>query len=130
MAIRIRRREFIVTLGGAAAGWPLAASAQQPAIPVIGFLSSVSPGPFAQNLAAFRQGLKETGLPCLSDIPVLFKSENGKLAFYASKDGKITLTYPGWDERGRRRKPYDAALNALRPQFYGHGVYRPRTGLR
>ena len=60
MAIYIRRREFIVTLSGAAA-WPLATSAQQPAIPVIGFLSSVSPGPFAQNLAAFRQGLKETG---------------------------------------------------------------------
>ena len=60
MVIYIRRREFIVTLSGAAA-WPLATSAQQPAIPVIGFLSSVSPGPFAQNLAAFRQGLKETG---------------------------------------------------------------------
>jgi putative ABC transport system substrate-binding protein len=61
MAIHIRRRELIVTLGSAAAAWPLATSAQQPAIPVIGFLSSVSPGPFAQNLAAFRQGLKETG---------------------------------------------------------------------
>ena len=54
----MRRREFIAGLGGAA--WPLLARAQQ-ALPVIGFLSGVSPGPFTQRLAAFRQGLNETG---------------------------------------------------------------------
>jgi putative ABC transport system substrate-binding protein len=58
---QLRRREFISLLGTAAASWPLAAHAQQPAMPVIGFLSSASAGPFAHLLAAFLQGLREVG---------------------------------------------------------------------
>src|SRR5262245_48701167 len=57
---RLKRRAFITLLGGAAA-WPVAVRAQQPALPVVGFLNITSPEGYAERLRGFRQGLKDTG---------------------------------------------------------------------
>jgi ABC-type uncharacterized transport system substrate-binding protein len=57
----MRRRDFITILGGSAAAWPFAAHAQQPAMPIVGFVSTLSPEPSVGRVAAFRKGLNETG---------------------------------------------------------------------
>src|SRR5262249_7045281 len=57
----MKRRELITLLGGAAATWPLAARAQQPAIPIVGYVHPNEPQSIAGLLAAFREGLSETG---------------------------------------------------------------------
>jgi putative tryptophan/tyrosine transport system substrate-binding protein len=74
----VRRREVITLLGGVAAGWPGAASAQQPAMPVIGYLSSRSPGDSAHIVTAFRKGLNETGYFQGQNVAVEYRFAEGQ----------------------------------------------------
>jgi|SRR6516165_1526974 len=74
---QLRRRAFITILGGAAA-WPLAARAQQPAMPVIGFVSGRSPNESTGVVAAFRRGLGETGFVEGQNLVIAFRWAEGR----------------------------------------------------
>jgi putative tryptophan/tyrosine transport system substrate-binding protein len=69
----VNRREFITLLGGSAVAWPLAARAQQPAMPVVGFLNSASPEVFPDRLRAFHRGLKDSGFVEGENVAIVYR---------------------------------------------------------
>src|SRR5215831_14715913 len=78
MASHNERRKFLATLGGATVAWPLAARAQQAAMPVVGFLSSRSPGESAPHEMAFRLGLKDSAYVESENVHIAFRWAEGE----------------------------------------------------
>jgi putative ABC transport system substrate-binding protein len=74
---KLKRREFVTLLGGAAA-WPFAARAQQQTVPVVGFLNSTSPGPWTRYVDAFRGGLKSQGFAEGQNVAIEFRWAEGR----------------------------------------------------
>jgi putative tryptophan/tyrosine transport system substrate-binding protein len=79
MASHIERRKFLATLGGAAAAWPLESRAQQPAMPVIGFLDPRSPDTMTGRLRAFRQGLKDSSFVEGENVAIEYRFADGQI---------------------------------------------------
>ena len=124
----MRRREFVSLFGGAAA-WPLAARAQQPAMPTIAYLGPISPEAVAGRLRAFRQGLKEIGHVRFSNRP--FGVKRFQTIHQHSVDvahGLVLLFGIGakalasWDSKTRRNNLWDGLAVSVTAGPSGHTI--------
>jgi hypothetical protein len=104
---QLKRREFISLLGGAAAAWPFAVRAQQPAIPVVGFLNGASPEKYEPFVNSFLQGLKETGYTERQNVIIEYRWADGQYARFPGNGSRSCTSagcghcgeYPGGPHR-------------------------------